>query len=312
MAAINAISTATIFQKQLDEQIIQSLLTGWMDSNAGQVQYTGGKEIKIPKINVTGLGNYTPADGNRTFAYSKGKVTFDYETLTMTKDRGTSFELDAKNVDETNFVLTAGLIMGEFQRTQVVPEIDAYRIAKLAEIATGVAGDTNVKYGYTPAATNILAELKAGIKVIRENGYQGQIVIHMSYDAKLEFEMAMAGKLQNTTWSVGGVNTEVPSIDGNPIIATPSNRMYTAIDLKDGSTEFGYTKATAGKTINWIMAPSNVPIAATKMDTMRIFDPTTYQLANAWAMDYRRYHDLWVMDNKKSAVYVNIKETKAP
>lgn len=310
MAAMNVIATSAIFQKQLDAQIIQNLLTGWMDSNAGQVQYNGGKEVKVPKMSTTGMGNYTKADGNRAFAYSKGKVTFEYETFTMTQDRGTSFELDARDVDETNFVLSAGLIMGEFQRTQVVPEVDAYRIAKLAEIATGIAGDKNAEYGYAPAKDTILEKIKTGYKVIRDAGYQGTIITHISYDAKLELEMALAGNLRTMTWSVGGIDTEVPSIDGNPLIETPENRMYSAITLNDGSTEYGYKKATTGKTINFVMAPANVPIAVTKLDNMRIFDPQTYQLADAWAMDYRRHHDMWIMDNKKAAVYVNIKEAK--
>ena len=50
----------------------------------------------------------------------------------MTQDRGRSFNLDAMDVNESNFIATAGNVMGEFQRTKVVPEIDAYRISKLA------------------------------------------------------------------------------------------------------------------------------------------------------------------------------------
>ena len=43
---------------------------------------------------------------------------------------------------------------------------------------------------------------------------------------------------------------------------------------------------------------------------MRIFDPETNQTANAWSMDYRRYHDLWVTDNKANSVYANFKDAK--
>ena len=37
----------------------------------------------------------------------------------------------------------------------------------------------------------------------------------------------------------------------------------------------------------------------------------TNQNANAWAMDYRRYHDLWILDNKLDSVFVNIKDANA-
>ena len=49
----------------------------------------------------------------------------------------------------------------------------------------------------------------------------------------------------------------------------------------------------------------------TKQDKMRIFTPDTYQKANAWSIDYRRYHDIWVLDNKKNSIFVNIKEANA-
>ena len=49
------------------------------------------------------------------------------------------------------------------------------------------------------------------------------------------------------------------------------------------------------------------PIAVSKQDLMRIFDPQTNQKANAWAMDYRRYHDLWIKDNAVLSIAVNTK-----
>ena len=45
-------------------------------------------------------------------------------------------------------------------------------------------------------------------------------------------------------------------------------------------------------------------------DKMRIFSPDVNQEANAWAMDYRRYHDLFVLDNKKELVFANLKDAK--
>ncbi len=36
---INTLATATLFQNTLDKVAIQEAVTGWMDSNAGQVIY---------------------------------------------------------------------------------------------------------------------------------------------------------------------------------------------------------------------------------------------------------------------------------
>ncbi|MGL5765175.1 MAG: hypothetical protein ACRCX8_05970 [Sarcina sp.] len=310
---INTLEYATLLQRGLDKKALHSLLTGWMDVNAGQVKYIGGNEVKIPQMAVDGLGDYNR--GNEGAGYSLGSVDLVYKTYTMTQDRGRKFQLDAMDVDETNFIATATNVMNVFQEEKVIPEIDAYRLSKLASTAMSVENDTNVEYGYTPAALSILGKIKSGIKFIREKGYQGQLVIHANYDTTYELEMALSNKLSSMTWSVNGIDTQVPSVDGCPIIKTPQNRLYSAIQLKDGKstgqTIGGYEKASNAKDVNFIIVPVSVPIAVTKQDVMRIFDPNTNQNSNAWAMDYRRYHELWILDNKKELVFANIADAKA-
>lgn len=307
----NTIQYATIFQNELDKAAVHDMLTGWMDSNAGKVKYNAGKEVKIPQLSVDGLGDYTRGSAG---GYAGGDIKFEYKTYEMTQDRGRKFSIDAMDVDETGFVLTAGNIMGEFQRTKVIPEIDAYRLSALATKAISVPNDTNVKYGYTPEVASILAEIKLGIKIIRENGYNGQLVIHANYDVVNALEMAMSNKIASVTFSQGGIDTKVSAVDNCPILPTPSNRLYSSITLYDGITAGqeagGYVKGSAAYDVNFVIVPREVPLAITKQDAMRIFDPNTNQAANAWAMDYRRYHDIWVLDNKSNSIYANIKDAK--
>ena len=233
----------------------------------------------------------------------------------MTQDRGRLFQLDPIDVNENNFVTTAAAAMGEFQRTQVVPEIDAYRISKLATetITANKAG--MVARGYTPGATgtSALRKLKEAIKAVRE-GYNGALVCQATPDFIMELELELAGKITAATFSKGGIQTQVPSVDGVPIISTPSNRMYTVIKINDGKTpgqeKGGYEKGTTAKSLNFFVCPVTTPIAVTKQDIMRIFDPNINQKLNAWQMDYRRFHDLWVLENKLDSVFLNIKEAE--
>lgn len=306
---INTLATATLFQQQLDLVAVQNALTGWMDANAGQVIYTGGAETKIPKMALQGMANY-----NREKGYTHGAVTLEYETRKMTQDRGRLFTLDAMDVDETNFIVTASSVMGEFTREWVVPEIDAYRLSKLITTAMNYENGKNVVYGYKPEETTILKEVKKGIAAIRDAGYNGELIIHMTSTAKLELEMAMAGKITDVTFSKAGIDTTVPSVDKCPIIETPQNRMYSAITLYDGETAGqeagGFIKGSTALEANFIIMPRITPIGITKQDVMRIFDPLTNQKANAWQMDYRRFHELWTLDNKENSIYVNIKDAK--
>ena len=298
----NTIAYAQVLQNALDQVATQELLTGWMDKNAGKVKYNGGKEIKIPMVSTDGLGDYSRGAAN---GYAGGDIKFEYKTYEMTQDRGRKFTLDAMDVDETNFIATAGTVMGEFQRTHVNPEIDAYRLSALAQVA--VKNDKNVKYSYEITKDTIVEEIKKGIKEIRENGYNGQLVCHLTYDAMLAVENKLAGNLSSVTFSQGGIDTTVPSIDRVALIATPQNRMYSTIKINDGVSsgqeKGGYTKGEGASNVHFIIVPVDVPVAVTKQDLMRIFDPNTNQHANAWAMDYRRYHDLWVLENKINSVY---------
>lgn len=302
--AVNTLEFAQILMQKLDQAAVQNMVTGWMDSNAGQVKYTGGNEVKIPTITTDGLATYG-RNGNTGFV--DGAATLTYSTYTMTQDRGRRFQLDRNDVDETNFVATASQIMSQFQLNKVVPEIDAYRISKLASYAD----DSMTKADYTPAAASIVSEIKTGIKEIRKQGYNGGLVIMATYDVVNEIEMAMAGKLIATTFSQVGFNTTCSTIDGVPIVPVPDNRMYTAITLYDGKTSGqtagGYIKGSTAKDINFIIVPSDVPIGITKQDNMRIFTPDVNQTSDAWLMDYRRYHDLWVLTNKRNSIYLNTK-----
>lgn len=307
--AANVIEFAKLFETNLDLLAVQTLKTGFMDGNSGQVRYNGGNEVKAPKLSVQGLGDYSRQEG-----YAGGSVSLEYQTLTMTQDRGRKFLLDAMDVDESNFIATAGAVMGEFQRTMLVPEIDAYRISKLASVAMGADGDTQAEYGYSLDGATIIKKIKNAIKVIREAGYDSELDILATYDVQGAVEEAALGKITAMSFSQGGINTQVPQIDGCPIIAVPSNRMYTSITMLDGSTNGqeagGYARGSDAKNINFMVVARTTPIAITKQDKMRIFTPDTYQTANAWSMDYRRYHDIWVMDNKKTSLFVNVKEAK--
>ena len=88
--------------------------------------------------------------------------------------------------------------------------------------------------------------------------------------------------------------------------------MYTSIKMNDGKTSGqevgGYAKGTTAKDINFMIIPKPGAIADSKQDKMRIFDPNTNQKADAWAMDYRRFHDVWTKDNTLPLIYLNIKD----
>ena len=80
---------------------------------------------------------------------------------------------------------------------------------------------------------------------------------------------------------------------------------------RQGQESGGFATTENSKSINWIITPRKAPIAVSKTDKMRIFDPETNQKARAWAMDYRKFHDIWVTDKKIEQCFANVKEALA-
>lgn len=302
--AINTLQYSQQFQTVLDAQMLASATSAFMEANAGQVKYDGGDTVHIPEISMQGLAKYDRDEG-----FNQGSVTLKFNPYKMTQDRGRTFQLDSMDVNETNFVATAGTVMGEFQRTQVIPEIDAYRYSKIAALATA---ENKVTTGFTPAVATILEKLEAEITDIQDVvGEDEGLIVVMS--TKLRTILNNADKfnryLNVAEFKNGSINTTVKSFNDIPILGVPSARMKTAYVFNDGKTANqqagGFKADTGAKDINWIIMPQRAPIAVSKTDKVRVFTPDINQKADAWKIDYRKYHDLWIPKNRFAAIRVN-------
>lgn len=297
----NNIENAQIFQTQLDAQILQEATSNFLEANAGQVQYNGGDTVKIPTIDMQGMGDYDRANG-----YTEGDVTLIYKDYTLTQDRGRGFTLDAMTVNESNFIANAGAVMGEFQRRKVVPEIDSYRWSKIYALAKTASHLTD----YTPTKTDILDALDEDIAKVQDKaGTYNGLVIVMAIPVCTVLNKALTKELDVINFQAGQIHTEVKGYNNIPIIKVSSERMKTLYTKYDGKTSGqetgGLTPASSATQINWLIFPQGAPIAVSKTDTIRIFDPQTYQKANAWHIDYRKFHDLWIPEQRLDVIRAN-------
>ena len=293
--AINTLEYAKLFQRELDKQILEGSTSGWMEENAGQVIYNGGDEIKIPKMSLQGLAKY-----DRSSGYVDGAVTFGFETHKLTQDRGRRFRLDAMDVDETNFGVAAANVASEFQRTRVIPEIDAYRYMKLAEAAT-------IREDYDAAATSVFSQLSGQLSAVQDiSSTEGLVVIiaRPVYD-KLCLNKDFDKTVNVDTFKQGEIDFAIKAINGVPVIPVPSARMKTAYTFNtDG--DGGFTAADGAVQINWLICPKSAPIAIAKTDNIKIITPEVNQFADAWDVDYRKYHDIIIPENKRAAIAVSM------
>ena len=296
MATPNVLTYAQLFQQKLDEQMIQESTTAWMEANASQVRYNGGNKVQIPKITMEGLGTYSRSGG-----FDDGAVTIDWEEQTFTMDRGKEFNLDTQDYDETNFVAGAGMIMSEFQRVKVVPEVDAYRYSKIFSLANQA-----LKTGaYTPVVGTIYGQLKNDIAAIQDIvGESEPLAIAISHSAGniLDQSDDIEKHIAVDDFDNGVIQTKVKSLDGIPMFRIPSARFRSAFTF---SATDGFSAATGSAGLNWIIASRRAIIAVVKTEKVRIFEPGVNQSMDAWKIQYRKYHDLWIPTNKLQGIYVS-------
>lgn len=303
--AINTLEMTKIFQQALDKQMLVGATSGWMETNAGSVIYNGGDTVKMPNIEVQGLADY-----NRDTGFTQGAVTLKYKDYTLTQDRGRTFHLDAMDVNETNFVAAAGNVMGEFQRTQVIPEIDAYRYSTICSLAKKAE---HITESFTPTTSTILSQLDEEITSIQDTvGDTESLVIIMSTPIRtiLNNVKDIEKHLDVTNFTAGDIKTNVRTYNEIPILGVPSARMKSEFEFLDGVTEGqeagGFKAAASAADINWIIISRRAPIAISKTDKVRIFEPDVNQNADAWKLDYRKFHDLWIPESRLASVWANV------
>ena len=293
----NSIALAQTYLPLLDEVYKVSSRTAILDST--KVEIVNGNTVKVFKTSMDGLGDY-----NRATGFTQGDVTGTWETLTLGKDRGRSFVIDRMD-NEESIGMAFGTLAGEFIRTRVAPEIDAYTFAKMA----GAAGiDMGAAADITVGTTDVASLVDEAERSMNENEVPGENrILFISETAYAALRNKIARTVLN---DVTGINREVESYNGMRIIRVPQSRFYTAITLQDGTTSGqtsgGYTgtKGT-GYNINFMVVHPSAITKVVKHVMPRIFAPNEYQAADAWKFDYRIYHDTFVFENKVKGIYLH-------
>ena len=124
----NSIASTKNYTSILDEVYKRAACSTCLNSPRRMARAgRNAKEIMVPKIEVTGLGDYT-----RNVGYKTGSITYEFETKTFNYDRGIKLLADVMDVEEAG-VLDCFVAAGsELQRTQVAPEADAFTFSEIA------------------------------------------------------------------------------------------------------------------------------------------------------------------------------------
>ena len=339
----NSIAYVKNYTTILDEVYQRASVSGCLSSGRRMVRAGhNAKEIMIPKIEVTGLGDYT-----RNVGYKTGSITYEYETKTFNYDRGIRLMADVMDVEEAG-VLDCFVEAGsELQRVQVAPEADAFTFAQIA----GHTGVTTASESYTSAdAEDVLEDLRTVTSAMDE----AQVSTGSRY---LFITPTLKGVLDD--FSQANPNRSNRVLERfSRVVEVPQVRFYTGIDLLSGGDDgFGYQKrkavyeltgdtevdsgktyytrsgsgttaspytysevasptkanlgtyyeitTTAGLDINFMVVEKSAVIKFDKHIASRVFSPDELETLDSYMMKYRKYGIVELFDNKLDGVYVS-------
>jgi hypothetical protein len=293
----NAIQTISKYIPLLDQVYALESCSAILDTPNALVRETAdAKTVLIAETSMSGLGDYSRADG-----FVSGDLTLSWKPYTLENDRGRSFQIDAMDDAET-MGMAFGSLASEFIRVMVTPEVDAVRFAKYA------AGAGNSASAVLTNKTAVPAIADAEVALEEKEVKLANCVLFMT-PTVYGYVKNDTDHFQRTLAPSENPNRNFGSFDEMPIVKVPQTRFYSAVTLNDGKTQAagGFAKGAEAKDINFMIVDRASVIQLIKHGKIRVFDPDTNQSADAYKVDYRIYHDAWVLNNKKNGIYCHTK-----
>ena len=269
--------------------------------------------VKIMSIAMDGLSDYYRAQGALTgnnysnlphnSGYRIGDVEATWEVFSLRYDRGKQFKIDAMDDEEMAGQIIAN-VLGEFLRTQVVPEVDAVRFSTLASKASATLGNLVNK---TIAPNTIISEFNSAFKWFAEHEVPAQdqiIYVNPSVMEMIRNTDELVKHLTQAEYKSGDVTFAFERYEGRKIIEVPSNRFFT--DVQCG--ENGFYAGANSKQINYLICSKKAVVPVVKHEKSKIFGPEVVQDYDGYKINFRMYHDTLVPRNKLAGVYVSVGE----
>lgn len=253
------------------------------------IQIVNAKDIKIPRLTVSGYKDHT-----RGGSFNAGNYSNDYETKQLDHDRDIEFTIDPMDVDETNMVVSIGNVQARFERKQAIPELDCYTFSKLYAEAERV-GATIKNTAITTA--NVLSDFDDNCEAFENAGVPlGRCILYCT--AAYKKTLKNADGIQRTLEVSGGskaIDRRIHTIDDvKEIKVVPPERFKTAYDFTEG-----YKADATGKQINYILVDPEAQVSRVKYAYINTYSPGhDSRVANNYMYQNRRYNGTFGLDEE--------------
>ncbi len=293
--AINSIESAVKYSEELDKLFSQKSATGFFADNDFGKKFVGAKTVIVPDIDFQGLADY-----DRDTGFSRGAITVSNTSYTMQMDRARSLQIDREDMDETGIASLAGKILGEYVRTKVVPECDAYVLSKLATIAVSRGNTVDIDKPY-----ETLIQLIGNVR--NAVGYDEELVafVHSNAYAALQNSSEISKMIIPSDFKQGEINLTVKSLNGVALIPVVGERMKTEFNFNNTAAG-GFTETEESNGIYMLVCPKRAAHLVKKTENIRVFTPEQNIDADAYKFDYRIYYDAFVKASELDSVWCSV------
>lgn len=266
-----AINYASKYAQKIDERFSREALTDGAVNK--DYDFVGVKTVNVYSIPTAQMNDYSRTGENRYGAPQELQNTV--QELTLSKDRSFTFSIDRGNHDDTQMSSAAGAALQRQLREVVIPEIDKYRIYKMAETVsvTGKITKSNAYEEFLNGASemiNSMVPIEECVAFISSNFYKC---------IKTDSSFVRNGDLSQNMLVKG----QVGMVDGIKLIVVPDPLMP--------------------KGVNFIIAAKSATVSPVKLSEYKIHDNPPG--INGWLVEGRVYYDAFVLNNKKSGIYVH-------
>lgn len=269
-----AINYADKYAATIDERFKLEAVSAPAVNN--DYDFVGVSTVKVYSIPTAAMNDYTRSGSGRYG--TPAELENSVQELTLTRDRSFTFTIDRANFDDAMMANSAGKALQRQLDEVVIPELDVYRLSKIA------AGSGLAPASGALSASNAYEAFLDGTMALTENKVPvGGRVAYVSPGfhklIKLDAAFIKNGDLSQQMLLKG----QVGEVDGVPLILVPSTYLPAGTDF--------------------IITTPAATVGPVKLSEYKIHDNPPG--INGWLVEGRVRYDAFVLDNKKNAIYVH-------
>lgn len=268
-----AINYASKYADKIDERFALGAVTTSAVNN--DYDFIGVKTVNVYSIPTSAMNNYN-ANGTNRYGTPE-ELGNTVQELTLSQDRSFTFTIDRGNYNDTQMVNAAGTALQRQINEVITPELDKYRLSKMAAEAGKTATLAVTSENAYDAFLDGTVELTN--QRVPEEGRIAFVTASYYKLIKLDPSFIKQSDLSQQTVMKG----KIGEVDGIPLIIVPDSYLPE-------NTAF-------------IITHKSATVAPVKLSEYKIHDNPPG--INGWLVEGRVYYDAFVLDNKAAAIYVH-------